>query len=97
MLLDTTVEHGPRAWEQAQKLLHEAYKVHPGDGVGQLLADAHSDADSPASPAATPAPDTQAQSANPSLDGVQGWLGWVIAGAVALLAICVGAFSLLRR
>ena len=97
VLLDTTVEHGPRAWEQAQKLLHEAYKVHPGDGVGQLLADAHSDADSPASPTATPAPDAQAQSANSSLDGVQGWLGWVIAGAVALLAMCVGAFSLLRR
>ena len=93
VLLDTTVEHGPRAWEQAQKLLYEAYKVSPGDGVGQLLADA----DSPASPAPTPAPDTQAQSANSSLAGVQGWLGWVIAGAVALLAICVGAFSLLRR
>ena len=97
VLLDTTVEHGPRAWEQAQKLLHEAYKVHPGDGVGHLLADAHSDANSPASPAATPAPDAQAQSANSSLDGVQGWLGWVIAGAVVLLAMCVGAFSLLRR
>ena len=93
VLLDTTVEHGPRAWEQAQKLLHEAYKVHPGDGVGQLLADVHSDADSTASPA----PDAQAQSANSSLAGVQGWLGWVIAGAVVLLAICVGAFSLLRR
>ena len=93
VLLDTTVEHGPRAWEQAQKLLYEAYKVSPGDGVGQLL----SDADSPASPAPTPAPDTQEQSANSSLAGVQGWLGWVIAGAVALLAICVGAFSLLRR
>lgn len=93
VLLDTTVEHGPRAWEQAQKLLHEAYKVSPGDGVGQLLADA----DSPASPAPTPAPDSRAQSASSSLAGVQGWLGWVIAGAVALLAICVGAFSLLRR
>lgn len=93
VLLDTTVEHGPRAWEQAQKLLHEAYKVSPGDGVGQLLADAAS----PTSLTPTPAPDSRAQSASSSLAGVQGWLGWVIAGAVALLAICVGAFSLLRR
>ena len=61
--------------------------------IGMLLADAAS----PASPAPTPAPDAQAQSASSSLAGVQGWLGWVIAGAVALLAICVGAFSLLRR
>ncbi|MCZ9307184.1 serine hydrolase [Corynebacterium sp. c8Ua_181] len=90
VLLDTTVEHGPRAWEQAQKLLHEAYKVPPGSGVGNLLADA-------TSPAATPEPDSQTQSVNSSLAGVQGWLGWVIAGAVVLLAMCVGAFSLLRR
>ena len=40
VILNTTVEHGPRAWQQAQSLLHEAYRVD-GDGrhgVGQLTA-----------------------------------------------------------
>lgn len=35
VILDTTA-WDMRAWEQARELLHEAYEVKPGDGVGQL-------------------------------------------------------------
>lgn len=44
VLLDTTIEHGPRAWQQAQALLHESYDVvPPGGGIGKLtpLSGAH--------------------------------------------------------
>src|SRR5690625_7078688 len=30
VILDTTIDHGPRAWEQAQMLLDEAYKIPAG-------------------------------------------------------------------
>ena len=48
VILDTTVEHGFRAWQQAQMLLDEAYKVKPGEGVGTL-----SDAAAPTSNTST--------------------------------------------
>src|SRR5699024_1858050 len=36
VILDTTIDHGPRAWEQAQMLLDEAYKIPAGQGVSSL-------------------------------------------------------------
>lgn len=99
ILLDTTVEHGPRAWQQAQKLLHEAYDT-PGH-VGSL-ADAAAPAPSSSSAAprssapATTQPSTPAPAPTASLVSAP-WVGWLAVGLVGLLVVIVAAFSLLRR
>lgn len=90
VVLDTTLDAG-RPWEQAQRLLHAAYDLAPGGGVGQLVP--------VATPSATPTPDTGlAAPADPtSTERGQG----VSAAAIALLAAAVlaaaGALLLLRR
>lgn len=101
VILDTTVEHGFRAWQQAQMLLDEAYKVKPGEGVGTL-----SDAAAPTSNTSTatktkePAPTTSPSASahkKSALEGIEGWAGWAVAAIVALLVIVSAVFSLLRR
>ncbi len=101
VILDTTVEHGFRAWQQAQMLLDEAYKVKPGEGVGTL-----SDAAAPTSNTSTatktkePAPTTSPSASahkKSALEGIEGRAGWAVAAIVALLVIVSAAFSLLRR
>ncbi|HCT9180296.1 TPA: D-alanyl-D-alanine carboxypeptidase [Corynebacterium aurimucosum] len=104
VLLDTTVEHGFRAWEQAQMLLDESSDVQPGDGVGQLddfAAGGHEPSESqepstaPTAPSATAT--AEAPAATSSFADSQGWIGWLVAGLVALLVVAVATFSLLRR
>lgn len=98
VLLDTTVEHGYRPWEQAQTLLHEAYKVKPGQGVGTLQrASAPATVTATPTPTPTPTPTAVAAGADSSVRGIEGWAGWAVAALVALLVIIGGAFSLLRR
>lgn len=104
VLLDTTVEHGFRAWEQAQMLLDEASDVRPGDGVG-LVDDFAAGQEEPSESApTTPALTTPSTPATPeatagssSFGDSQGWIGWLVAGLVALLVVVVATFSLLRR
>ena len=104
VLLDTTVEHGFRAWEQAQMLLDEASDVQPGDGVGQLddfAAGRHEPSESqepstaPTTPSATATAEAPATAS--SFADSQGWIGWLVAGLVTLLVVAVATFSLLRR
>lgn len=93
VILDTTVEHGFRAWQQAQMLLDAAYKVPAGSGVGKL-------GDAPQKETPRPAPQTTQQSPEAkksALEKIEGWVGWAIAAAVALLVIVIAAFSLLRH
>ena len=104
MLLDTTVEHGFRAWEQAQMLLDEASDVRAGDGVGHLDDFAAGKEEPAESAVPSPAPTTPAAPASAeaaaessSFEGSQGWIGWMVAGLVALLVVVVATFSLLRR
>ena len=108
VILDTTVEHGFRAWEQAQMLLREASDVDPGDGVGELADFSAQSGSAGAQVSVTPtsaahapskAPDAAAApaDASSSLDSVQSWAGWLITALVALLVVAVATFSLLRR
>lgn len=107
VLLDTTVEHGFRAWEQAQMLLDEASDVPPGEGVGQLDDFAAWQREEPqaqepsSTPTTTPAPASASATSNAaaasSFGDSQGWIGWLVAGLVALLVVAVATFSLLRR
>lgn len=97
VVLDTTVEHGYRAWQQAQMLLNEAYKVQPGDGVSKLQAQVPTATPTPPSaPAPTPTPTVQA-TAESSVGGIESWVGWAVATIVALMVTMGAAFSLLRR
>lgn len=101
VILDTTVEHGFRAWEQAQMLLDESSDVAPGEGVGQLeefsaqAAEETTEVPTPAPP--TPAEASETEQPRSSFEDSQGWIGWMVAGLVALLVIAVATFSLLRR
>lgn len=92
VVLDTTLDAG-RPWEQAQRLLHAAYDLTPGGGVGELVPV------ETASPAATPTPDTAlaAPADTGSTERGQGVGATAIAllGAAALAA--AGAVLLLRR
>ncbi|MDO5031176.1 D-alanyl-D-alanine carboxypeptidase family protein [Corynebacterium sp.] len=103
VILNTTVEHGPRAWQQAQMLLHEAYEVPEGHGVG-MLADAAAPPTTTVPPTPTPAPapsSTVAAEASPEapsrLGNIEGWVGWVIAALVGVALIAGAGASLLRR
>ncbi|QPK78732.1 D-alanyl-D-alanine carboxypeptidase [Corynebacterium lizhenjunii] len=97
VLLDTTIDHGPRAWQQAQLLLHEAYRLPPGTAVASLseLADTPSPTAEP-----IPAPPTpslhigKAEQARPSQPE---WIGWLAVGLVGALALGVAAFTLRPR
>lgn len=103
VILDTTVDHGFRAWEQAQMLLDESYTVTPGHGVGQLedfsaqAAEETTVVPTPAPPTPTKTPETTQPRSSSSFEDSQGWIGWMVAGLVALLVVVVATFSLLRR
>ncbi|MGV0361242.1 D-alanyl-D-alanine carboxypeptidase family protein [Corynebacterium minutissimum] len=103
VILDTTVDHGFRAWEQAQMLLDESYTVTPGHGVGQLedfsaqAAEETTVVPTPTPPTSTEAPATTQPRSSSSFEDSQGWIGWMVAGLVALLVVVVATFSLLRR
>lgn len=103
VILDTTVDHGFRAWEQAQMLLDESSTVTPGHGVGQLedfsaqAAEETTVVPTPTPPTPTEAPATTQPRSSSSFEDSQGWIGWMVAGLVALLVVVVATFSLLRR
>ena len=103
VILDTTVDHGFRAWEQAQMLLDESSTVTPGHGVGQLedfsaqAAEETTVVPTPTPPTPTEAPETSQPRSSSSFEDSQGWIGWMVAGLVALLVVVVATFSLLRR
>lgn len=103
VILDTTVDHGFRAWEQAQMLLDESSIVTPGHGVGQLedfsaqAAEETTVVPTPTPPTPTEAPETTQPRSSSSFEDSQGWIGWMVAGLVALLVVVVATFSLLRR
>lgn len=111
IVLDTTIDSKARAWEQAQKLLHEAYKTAPGDGVGELDPDYRAAAESAAatvteetSPQETnaapqlPAEAAQAVATTGSLiDRVGSWVGWAVVGGIAVLVALLAFLSLRRR
>lgn len=103
VILDTTVDHGFRAWEQAQMLLDESSTVTPGHGVGQLedfsaqAAEETAVVPTPTPPTPTEAPETTQPRSSSSFEDSQGWIGWMVAGLVALLVVVVATFSLLRR
>ena len=103
VILDTTVDHGFRAWEQAQMLLDESSTVTPGHGVGQLedfsaqAAEETTVVPTPTPPTPTEAPETTQPRSSSSFEDSQGWIGWMVAGLVALLVVVVATFSLLRR
>ena len=100
VILDTTIDHGPRAWEQAQMLLDEAYKFPAGQGVSTLdeinRTDAEEESPTPAAPV-TNASAADARAAE--LDHNQpSWMPWIIVGGVAVLVIAViSSLLLLRR
>ena len=103
VILDTTVDHGFRAWEQAQMLLDESSTVTPGHGVGQLedfsaqAAEETTVVPTPTPPTPTEAPEATQPRSSSSFEDSQGWIGWMVAGLVALLVVVVATFSLLRR
>ncbi|KHO29974.1 D-alanyl-D-alanine carboxypeptidase family protein [Corynebacterium minutissimum] len=103
VILDTTVDHGFRAWEQAQMLLDESSTVTPGHGVGQLedfsaqAAEETTVVLTPTPPTPTKTPETTQPRSSSSFEDSQGWIGWMVAGLVALLVVVVATFSLLRR
>src|SRR5699024_3002041 len=100
VISDTTIDHGPRAWEQAQMLLDEAYKFPAGQGVSTLDeingTDAEEESPTPAAPV-TNASAADARAAE--LDHNQpSWMPWIIVGGVAVLVIAViSSLLLLRR
>ncbi|MDN6627217.1 MAG: serine hydrolase [Corynebacterium casei] len=113
VILDTTVDHGPRAWQQAQLLLNEAYDVPAGEGVTTLDdiklvgmdasdADAEISADEAARAAdnAPEAADAQAatDAAAAESHNQPGWISWlIVAGVAALVIAVISSLLLLRR
>jgi D-alanyl-D-alanine carboxypeptidase (penicillin-binding protein 5/6) len=100
VILDTTIDHGPRAWEQAQMLLDEAYDVPAGAGVSTL-----DDIELVGMPAETSSAVPQAAQASGS-DVVaaeeshiqSGWWPWLIVAGVGVLVIAIiSSLLLLRR
>lgn len=95
IILNTTVDHGPRAWQQAQMLLHEAYQVPAGQGVGTLIPEPEEteapETTEPA-PASTTPPTVMVQNLTQSR-----WLGWGAIGLVGVLIAIAVAFLLPGR
>ena len=102
VILDTTIDHGPRAWEQAQMLLDEAYKIPAGQGVSSLEETEKStkEEETPA-PTATAAnaenaQQTKAVSAAESSTHPT-WMPWLIVASVAVLVLIIISSLLLLR
>lgn len=95
ILLDTTIEHGPHAWEQAQKLLQSAYDVAPGKGVGSLQPAGDESSNPSTLPSPAPGADGSGGSGDSSQSGDLGrygpWIGGVAVGVIALAAIAAAA------
>lgn len=91
VLLDTTIDGG-RAWEQAQRLLHEAYTQPVGASIGTLGQPVTSTAVAPA-----PSPESTPVRAGAQENRVVPLLGVGIAAAVVLLLLIVGTVVLRRR
>lgn len=98
IVLDTTTDHGPRAWQQAQELLHEAYRFPAGSGVDQLENRPALEASSSAAATSTPASSAvPAPAQETSLQNLPSWTGWAVVGLVGALVVAVAGFSLSRR
>ncbi len=102
VILDTTIDHGPRAWEQAQMLLDEAYKIPAGQGVSSLeeTEKITKEEETPV-PTATAAnaenvPVTNAASAAESPTHPT-WMPWLIVAGVAVLVLVIISSLLLLR
>lgn len=110
VILDTTVEHGFRAWQQAQLLLHEAYRLPAGAHVASLAdvarptAAATSTAEASPTPSAGAAAGAASASAGapqnpsnftPALDDLPKSTAWVVVALVGLLAVLATFASLL--
>lgn len=95
VLLDTTIEHGPHAWEQAQKLLQSAYDVAPGKGVGSLEPAREESANPSTLPSPGPGEDGAGGPGQSGQSGDLGrygpWIGGVAVGVIALAAIAAAA------
>lgn len=107
VLLDTTVDHGPRAWQQAQELLHEAYTIPAGSGVDTLRnkpaleAEAAASSTAALTPAASPTesatPAPGEGDYTPTLSNVGPWVPWVVVGLIAFAVLLVAGLSLSKR
>lgn len=96
VILDTTAAHA-RAWEQAQRLLHEAYRF-PASSVAQLRPLSAAVQTSRQAPSQTQAPvttlpPTQAAPVTLESRGEIPWLSVVVVGGVAVLALLALLFS----
>lgn len=91
ILLDTTIDSG-RAWEQAQRLLHEAYTHPAGTNVGTLAQPA-------AATGTAAAPSTEATPVRAGAQENRGipLLGVGITAVVILLLLAAAALMLRRR
>lgn len=89
ILLDTTIDGG-RAWEQAQRLLHEAYRLPAGASVDTL---------SQPNVGTSPAPSTEATPVRAGAQENRGvpLLGVGITAAVLVLLLLAGVAVLRRR
>ncbi|OAH26190.1 D-alanyl-D-alanine carboxypeptidase [Corynebacterium stationis] len=102
VILDTTIDHGPRAWEQAQMLLDEAYKIPAGQGVSSLeeTEKITKEEETPAATAtaanAENVPVTDAASAAESPTHPT-WMPWLIVAGVAVLVLVIISSLLLLR
>ncbi|APT93780.1 D-alanyl-D-alanine carboxypeptidase [Corynebacterium phocae] len=100
VILDTVVEGGHRSWQQAQALLHEAYAVPPGGGIGSLEPVAHSSSSPTPLPSPTPMQQESQQpvkTAPAQPDESYEWVGWVIISLTAALVVALTTFSLRPR
>ena len=102
VILDTTIDHGPRAWEQAQMLLDEAYKIPAGQGVSSLEETEKSttEEETPA-PTATAANAENAQQTS-AVSAAESpthptWMPWLIVAGVAVLVLVIISSLLLLR
>ena len=93
IVLDTTAWDA-RPWQQAQKLLHAAYPIAPGNGVEQLApVAAQSETSLPAPTSETTAPNPDADAAS---DHATRW-GWVPLAVIAIVAALAGVGTWLTR
>lgn len=105
VLLDTTVDHGPRAWQQAQQLLNEAYTVPAGSGVDTLSAqpaessrdELSTPASTPSGSAPTPAPAATNPDLEPTLSTSGAWVPWLIVFLIGACALAAAFWSISRR
>lgn len=87
VVLDTTINNGHRAWEQAQMLLHAAYSVH--ESVAQLepvAAKVTETAEAPTTEASADEGGGETSQSNSSVEARYPWLPYAIVASVLALA-----------